>query len=668
MVQKVIIVFCLLLLSQVHSQDLATIDSLKQVISQQQRQQNARELTLSDSVAVKTLNALSRAYRDFEPDQCTLHASKALALAKKINYLHGQAFSHCLLGNVQNNKGNFNLGIGHFQQSIALCRRIPHQLLLADSQLLLGQSYLYLNNFPEALKSIQAALSGYEKLGKTIHICRALNNLGILYMKQDKHEEVLRIYSKALAILKTKPKTEESELLANTINGNVAHVYSEQHKPRQALEILLRCLPVDLKFNRLNSAGLHYQAIGTNYLELGENQKAFDALTKALDLFDKMNNKSGQGDAFRYLGQFYAKTNNLAAAIDYTKKGLALSTQIGELESIKFGYENLSNLYAKSGKFDSAYESHVAYKKYSDSILNSETSKKLIQLQLTNEFEKKEAAIKKEQARKDALRNIAERKEKKIKYIVLTSMFLLSLLTIGIYRNLKNHQKQRRIIQKQKELIEASLTEKETLLREIHHRVKNNLQIISSLLNMQAEEISDPAVLASIQEGQSRVQAMSLIHQNLYQSEQINKVDVENYLKELVDYLSEMFGGGDKNTIVTIETLDIRFDFDTAIPLGLIVNELVSNAFKYGLEPKSKGSITISICAMSNTDYELKVTNKGKGLPADFDTANLKTLGLKLVSILSKQLRGGFSAETVGTQTTFTVWFKDIKAHNTAMD
>lgn len=667
MAQKVIVLFCLLLFSQVHSQDLVTIDSLKQIVGQQQEELKSRRLSLSDSAAVKTLNALARAYRDFEPEKCTFYATKALSLAKKIDYLHGQAFSHCLLGNVCNNKGDFNRGIAHFQQSLVLCRKIPHHLLLADSQLLLGQSYLFLNNFPEALQHIQSALSGYEKLGKPTHICRALNNLGILYMKQDKYDEVLRIYFKALKILKDAPGNEESELLANTINGNIAHVYAEQNKNRESLEILLKCLPISLKYNRLNVAGLHYQAIGMNYLALGENQKAFDALTKALELFDKMNNKSGQGDALRYLGQFYEKTSNLTKAIDYTKRGLAISTQIGELESIKFGYENLANLYAKSGKFDQAYQSHVAYKKYSDSILNSETSKKLIQLQLTNEFEKKEAAIKKEQARKDALRNIAEKKEQKIKYIVLTSMFLLCLLTIGIYRNLKNHQKQRRIIQKQKELIEASLAEKETLLREIHHRVKNNLQIITSLLNMQTEEISDPAVLASIQEGQSRVQAMSLIHQNLYQSEEIDKVDVENYLKELVDYLSKMFEGNSKNIEVYIETVRIRFDFDTAIPLGLIVNELVSNAFKYGFEPKAKGFIRISITALNDVDYELKVIDDGKGLPSDFNISSPKTLGLRLVSILSKQLRGSFSAATADKQTVFTVLFKDIKTYNASI-
>jgi two-component sensor histidine kinase len=246
-------------------------------------------------------------------------------------------------------------------------------------------------------------------------------------------------------------------------------------------------------------------------------------------------------------------------------------------------------------------------------------------------------------------------------------MFLLSLLTIGIYRNLKNHQKQRQIIQKQKELIEASLVEKETLLREIHHRVKNNLQIITSLLNMQTQEINDPAVLASIQEGQSRVQAMSLIHQNLYQSEEINKVHVENYLKELVIICLKCLRAIPKISKFTLKPC-ARFDFDTAIPLGLIVNELVSNAFKYGFESKSKGSIHISIRALNDIDYELKVTDDGKGLPAGFDVGSPKTLGLRLVSILSKQLRGGFSAATADKRTVFTVLFKDIKAYNASVD
>jgi two-component sensor histidine kinase len=667
MVRKIICLLVLLLCATMHSQDMAVIDSLKHAIVLQKAKQKGNP-TLSDSVTVKTLNALARQYRDFEPAQCVDYATRAMALAKQINYDHGVAMAHCFLGNVCNNQSDFYEAIAHFNESVRLSKKIRHKLLLADSYLLLGQSYLWLNNFPEALHNIQLATSGYEKLGKKVNISRALNNMGILYMKQDKYVETLSHYFKALDILKTVPKNQETEILANAINSNVAYVYSGQEKYREALDILLKCLVIDQKYNRPNNIALDYMSIGKNYLELGEYPKSFEALSRSLELFRKMDNKSGQGDVLRYLGEYYSKIGRLPEAIDFTKKGLAFSMQIGELESVKFAYENLSKIYGKSGDYRAAYLSHISFKKYSDSILNSETSKKLIQMQLSSAFEKKETALKKEQARKDFLRSVAEKKEQKIKYIVLTSLFLLSLLTIGIYRNLKNHQRQRAVIQKQKELIEGSLVEKETLLREIHHRVKNNLQIITSLLNMQSEEISDPAVLASIQEGQSRVQAMSLIHQNLYQSEEINKVDVENYLKELVDYLAKMFEGNSKNIVVAIETLDIKFDFDTAIPLGLIVNELVSNAFKYGFEPKAKGSIRISIRAINAVDYQLKVSDDGKGLPADFDISNLKTLGLRLVSILSRQLRGSFSAETVDGRTNFTVLFKDIKAYNSTVE
>ena len=216
-------------------------------------------------------------------------------------------------------------------------------------------------------------------------------------------------------------------------------------------------------------------------------------------------------------------------------------------------------------------------------------------------------------------------------------------------------------IEKQKWVIQSSLSEKETLLREIHHRVKNNLQIISSLLNIQSENINDPMVLSSIREGQSRVQAMSLIHQNLYQSEHLSNVDIENYLKELIVYLSEMFAKEGKEISVEVDANNINFDIDTAIPLGLIVNELVSNAYKYAFEQQASGKIKIGIKALNETDYELKVDDDGKGLPDDFNPSKSKSLGLKLVSILSRQLRGKFSSSS-SKGANFVVLFKDLRA------
>ncbi len=218
-------------------------------------------------------------------------------------------------------------------------------------------------------------------------------------------------------------------------------------------------------------------------------------------------------------------------------------------------------------------------------------------------------------------------------------------------------------IQHQKEIIQSSLSEKETLLREIHHRVKNNLQIISSLLNIQSRYIKDENVLSSMQEGQCRVQAMSLIHQNLYQSDHLTNVNMENYLNELIAYLSNIFTGNENRIRVVVDASNIHFDIDTAIPLGLIVNELISNAFKYAFEKDKTGCIWVTVKSINEEDYKLVIQDNGKGFSIDADPVNNKSLGFKLVNILSKQLRGSFNM-TSDNGAKFEVKFKDLRIFN----
>ena len=155
---------------------------------------------------------------------------------------------------------------------------------------------------------------------------------------------------------------------------------------------------------------------------------------------------------------------------------------------------------------------------------------------------------------------------------------------------------------------------------------------------------------------------MSLIHQNLYQSQLINNVNIENYIKDLVQYLSEIFRNNSRDISVSVAAADIEFDIDTAIPLGLIVNELVSNAYKYAFDKQEEGSIRITIRHISGIEYQLEVADNGKGLPDNFDIKNNTSLGLKLVSILTRQLRGVLSVASTKETTAFTVRFKDLKA------
>ena len=660
--------FCLGI-SFTYAQSESTLDSLQRAITKFDNQKNKSEnhrVTLQDSTKCTLWIQLALEYNETNPNKALLVTQKALDLSSKINFQKGIALSYTTLGKIYIGKADFALAIKNITKAIKINTAIKAQENLADSYFTLGQAYLFLNNYTLALKNLNIALGTFQKLGKTSKEARVYNNMAILFGKLDNHTDELLYYNKALDKLKN-DHSDYGENLKNVVNTNIGHVYSGFKAYEKSNAILEQNIDYVIKHHKTNGLGLIYLRMGGNYRGLQQFDKSLFHLEKALSSFRKIQNKSGEGDALRSIGETYFEMNQLDKAEQFTQSGLQLSKQIGELESEKFGYEILAKIYSKKGNYQKAYENHVRYKTVSDQMFNEQISSKLTQIQLSHEFEQKQNVLKQEQEKKDSELKKNTIKEKRIRYIIVLSLFLLSVITVGVYVNLKRYKKQKNIIEKQKEQIQNSLLEKETLLREIHHRVKNNLQIISSLLNMQSEEIDDTKVLASIQEGQSRVQAMSLIHQNLYQSDEIDKVDVENYLKELTDYLTQMFVGDSKSILVYVATSNLKFDFDTAIPLGLIVNELVSNAFKYAFKDKKEGRIWIKINAITIVDYELLVEDDGDALPKDFNSKNSKSLGLKLVSILSKQLRGNFSVAAKDGKTIFTVAFKDLKQYQSTL-
>jgi PAS domain S-box-containing protein len=204
----------------------------------------------------------------------------------------------------------------------------------------------------------------------------------------------------------------------------------------------------------------------------------------------------------------------------------------------------------------------------------------------------------------------------------------------------------------------ASLREKEAMLQEIHHRVKNNLQIISSLLRLQSEKIQDPALRAVFLESQNRVRSMAIIHECLYQSPDLARMDFSDYVEKLTDSLLRTYGVPAEKRTLRLDVDKGPLSLDVAIPCGLIITELVSNALKYAYPEGQEGDVFVGFRVLPEYRYELTVADRGVGLkgPVNFETTD--SLGLRLVHILTKQLRGRiFVANGVGAR--FTVTFKD---------
>jgi two-component sensor histidine kinase len=206
--------------------------------------------------------------------------------------------------------------------------------------------------------------------------------------------------------------------------------------------------------------------------------------------------------------------------------------------------------------------------------------------------------------------------------------------------------------------IKASLREKEVLLQEVHHRVKNNMQIISSLLRLQSRKIKGKRALQAFESSYNRVKSMVLIHERLYQSRDFARVDFAEYVHGLTNHLFSLFHIGPETVKLDINIKDISLDLNTAIPCGLIVNELVSNSLKHAFPDDRKGKVKIVMKSLNTNEIELTASDNGIGIPEDLDFRETESLGLHLVSILAEdQLRGKIKLDkTKGTR--FEIKFK----------
>jgi two-component sensor histidine kinase len=203
---------------------------------------------------------------------------------------------------------------------------------------------------------------------------------------------------------------------------------------------------------------------------------------------------------------------------------------------------------------------------------------------------------------------------------------------------------------------------KEVLLKEIHHRVKNNLQVISSLLYLQSKRVDDQRLVEMFNESSNRIKSMSLIHQKLYQSQNAATIDFAEYIHDLTDALFNSYGARRDVVRLTLRIDGTILNVDTAIPCGLIVNELVSNSLKYAFPDGKQGQIHVSMRKDGNDRFTLVVGDTGVGLPKGFDYQESPSLGLKLVHTLVDQLGGTVEIDRQGG-TQFRITFREIKQH-----
>ena len=236
----------------------------------------------------------------------------------------------------------------------------------------------------------------------------------------------------------------------------------------------------------------------------------------------------------------------------------------------------------------------------------------------------------------------------------------LSILALTLGYNLNHLKRSNGVVDHARDELVEKIQEKDTLLKEVHHRVKNNLQTVCSLLNMQSRGAEEEHMKNLIKSSQNRVMAMAMVHEMLYLRDDLTAIDYKPYVFKLTEYLIKSVKGPDSKVKLAIDIPDIVLGIDTAIPLGLLINETITNSLKYGIKDDHEGEIHIELQKHGKDDYILTIGDNGIGISEAVDPKTTKSLGLKLIHNLARQLKGSITMDWSRKGTNYIVKFKDI--------
>ena len=522
-----------------------------------------------------------------------------------------------------------------------------------------GFIYFKQGNYFKALQHYQLAIDEFLLLNDDLNIGNLYNKIGITYRKTKDKDKEEQAYLMSIEYLL---KTDTTSNLGQAYN-NLAELYIDNGRVEEALQMLEDAKYIFEKMGYTKGLCGYYSVLGYYYLEKEppEYAKVIDYMTKSIPIAEELGDLRLLADATYFLGLAYLYSNKPYKALETLNKGykIAFNDQL-EHERLQISYV-LYETYKHIHNSKKSLEYLEIYTALSDSILNENKLKEFTQLDMSFKFKHKQISDSIQQLQKEQQLVFNHQQELQqqyyIKIILFFALGIVLLVAAFIYLYAKRNRKQAVLLNEKNTIINTALDEKVLLLEEVHHRVKNNFQLVSSLLELQSKEIVDKKALKTISEGQNRVRAMALIHQKLYESDDIKNIDFKDYCTQLIKELTTTNGFG-KTIITEVKVENKNFDIDTAIPLGLILNELIVNAFKYAFNNDTENKLFVSINTCTDSNYILIVKDTGPGLPAEFNIAKTKSLGLRLVRRLAKQLYGTFEYN-YDNGSTFSIIFKD---------
>lgn len=445
------------------------------------------------------------------------------------------------------------------------------------------------------------------------------HSLGVLFHLTDNYEKAKLYYTKAIPLER---KEKDSVLLARSL-ANLASINSTQENYKKAEELFLESLKCPSSF----------EIKRTTYANLGNlkiREKKFDEALKYLDKVIVVNPETGEGPDeidFSYLLDAKIGARNFKNADTIIPYAVKLYKNTSDLRDKTILLRSLGNFYHAMGDFEKASDSKDEYILIYDSLKAKQRDEVVYEMETKYQTQKKEEEITKQ-----------EKEKNKLQLFFIIACFTIALLSFLVYQFFK----QRNRLKKQTQLLETAVDEKNILLKETHHRVKNSFQIVSSLLYLQSENMKDKEAALAVKEAQNRVKSMVLIHQKLYSKDQLIGIETKEYIEDLVNDIIENQTDTVPNLTTNVTVESTVFSIDSITPLGLIINELITNCIKHAFPPSIENPKIELEFKKQGEIYILKVSDNGIGFSTEISE---NSFGIKLMNALAKKLKGTISFE-----------------------
>jgi two-component system, sensor histidine kinase PdtaS len=563
------------------------------------------------------------------------------------------------------NTGSYDSCIYFYKKSLAFERQAPNPELKASNLNAIASAFAFLSRTDSCIYYYQNALNVYVSLKDTVNAAVIETNLSILFKNLALYDRSLEY---AFTAIKKHEQLGEWQSLGSAYS-TVSLVYLKIRDYPNALKYGYKALETRKRIKYVKGEGLSYNNIGEIYLAMRDYDSALVNLNKALKIKKESNDRKSLSNTLINLGIALFDLGRISQSEKHFQEALELKTEFRDLPGEAVCYNNLARIalhFEQSDKADQflrraedllkeldapevhreTLELRIQFSELTgqsqlavrhmrelmavkDSILSDEKAESMNALQIRYETEKKEQQIMllEEQAQ---LKSV-ELRAKQLMIYGLSAVASLLLVIAGlVFNNFR--------------LARKGKIKQELLNKELNHRVKNNLQLLASVLSLQSQELTEEAAVTLVKSNESRVNAMALIHRKLYYREESRTIDLREYVRELVDFLLYSFSYENEDIKLTFDLDEIQLDVDKAIPIGLILNEAISNSLKYAFHSQPDPAIEVKLKLGQSRELLLQVRDNGIGI-ASFSPDAGPSFGLKMMHLLTRELKGTLKIE-----------------------